>query len=69
MVPTIQFQVTTGDPSVGLQLALDGTGITILPLWMALDPAVAKRLVPVLAMWRPYRSLCVLFFRLIAFDP
>jgi hypothetical protein len=41
-----------------LQLALDGTGITILPLWMALDPAVAKRLVPglleVMPMrWRP----------------
>jgi len=52
-VPNIQFQVMTGDPSVGLQLALDGTGVTILPLWMALDPAVAKRLVPVLAMWRP----------------
>jgi LysR family transcriptional regulator, transcriptional activator for dmlA len=54
--------VTTGDPSVGLQLALDGTGITILPLWMALDPAVAKRLVPVLAMWRPPSiTLCALY--------
>ena len=62
VVPTIQFQVTTSDPSVGLQLALDGTGITILPLWMALDPAVAKRLVPVLAIWRPTSlPLCALF--------
>jgi LysR family transcriptional regulator, transcriptional activator for dmlA len=62
VAPNIQFQVTTGDPSVGLQLALDGTGITILPLWMALDPAVAKRLVPVLAMWRPTSiSLCALY--------
>jgi DNA-binding transcriptional LysR family regulator len=62
VVPTIKFQVTTGDPSVGLQLALDGAGITILPLWMALDPAVAKRLVPVLAMWRPPSiPLCALY--------
>jgi LysR family transcriptional regulator, transcriptional activator for dmlA len=53
VAPNIQFHVTTGDPSVGLQLALNGTGITILPLWMALDPAIAKRLVPILAMWRP----------------
>jgi DNA-binding transcriptional LysR family regulator len=61
-VPNIQFQVMTGDPSVGLQLALDGTGVTILPLWMALDPAVAKRLVPVLAMWRPTSiTLCALY--------
>ena len=40
MAPTTQFQVTTADLSVGLQLALDGTSITILPSWMALDPAV-----------------------------
>jgi LysR family transcriptional regulator, transcriptional activator for dmlA len=62
VVPNIKFHVTTGDPSVGLQLALDGTGVTILPLWMALDPAVAKRLVPVLAMWRPPSvPLCALY--------
>jgi len=62
VAPIIQFQVTTGDPSVGLQLALDGTGITILPLWMALDSTVAKRLVPVLPMWRPTPiTLCALY--------
>jgi len=62
VAPNIQFQVTTGDPSVGLQLALDGTGITILPLWMALDSTVAKRLVPVLPMWRPTPiTLCALY--------
>jgi hypothetical protein len=40
VAPTTQFQVTTADLSVGLQLALDGTSITILPSWMALDPAI-----------------------------
>jgi DNA-binding transcriptional LysR family regulator len=62
VTPNIQFHVTTGDPSVALQLALDGAGVTILPLWIALDPAVAKRLVPVLPMWRPTSiPLCALY--------
>ena len=53
--PEHPIPATIGDPSVALQLALDGTGITILPLWMASDPAVAKRLFPVLAMGGRYR--------------
>jgi LysR family transcriptional activator of dmlA len=62
LAPNIQFQVTTGDPSVALQLALDGTGIAILPLWLALDPAAAKLLIPVLPMWRPTSiPLCALY--------
>jgi len=51
VVPDVKFQITTNDPGVALQLALDGAGVAILPVWMAYDPAVKKRLVPVLPKW------------------
>ena len=35
------------------QLVLDDAGVAILPLYMALEPAVAKRLVPILTAWQP----------------
>jgi DNA-binding transcriptional LysR family regulator len=35
------------------QLVLDGAGIAILPLYMALEPATVKRLRPILTGWLP----------------
>jgi len=47
------FHVVTDDPFVRRQVVLDGAGIAILPLWLALEPAIAKRLVRVLPAWQP----------------
>jgi len=47
------FHVTTGDPVVSRQLALDGVGIVVLPLWMAKAPALRNVLVRVLPGWAP----------------
>jgi DNA-binding transcriptional LysR family regulator len=52
-VPPVAFHVTTGDPVVSRQLALDGVGIVVLPLWMAKAPALRKVLVHVLPGWSP----------------
>ena len=40
IIPPVDFHVTTGDPVVSRQLAMDGIGITVLPLWMAKAPAL-----------------------------
>jgi LysR family transcriptional activator of dmlA len=53
VVPPVAFHVTTGDPIVSRQLALDGVGIVVLPLWMAKAPALRKGLVHVLPGWSP----------------
>ena len=53
IVPPVAFHITTGDPVVSRQLALDGVGIVILPLWMAKAPALRKVLVHVLPGWSP----------------
>jgi LysR family transcriptional regulator, transcriptional activator for dmlA len=51
--PDVTPQVVTDDPLVHRQLVLDCAGIAILPLYIALDPAIAKRLVPILPGWQP----------------
>jgi LysR family transcriptional regulator, transcriptional activator for dmlA len=53
MIPPVVFHVTTGDPVVSRQLALDGIGIVVLPLWMAKAPALRDILVQVLPGWAP----------------
>jgi LysR family transcriptional regulator, transcriptional activator for dmlA len=53
VTPDVAPRVLTDDPLVHRQLVLDGAGIAILPLYIALDPAIAKRLVPILPGWRP----------------
>ena len=53
VTPDVAPRVVTDDPLVHRQLVLDGAGIAILPLYIALDPAIAKRLVPVLPGWQP----------------
>jgi LysR family transcriptional regulator, transcriptional activator for dmlA len=53
MIPPVAFHVTTGDPAVSRQLAKDGVGITVLPLWMAKTPALRDILVHVLPDWAP----------------
>jgi len=49
----LRFQVMATDPEVHRRLALDGAGVTMLPIWMAKNPAIADELVPVLPHWRP----------------
>jgi LysR family transcriptional activator of dmlA len=52
----------TSDPGINLPFALDGLGITVLPLWMAKHPNNAARLVPILPLWKPEPiTLCALF--------
>ena len=53
LIPPVIFHVTTGDPIVSRQLAIDGIGIVILPLWMAKAPALRDVLVQVLPGWAP----------------
>jgi DNA-binding transcriptional LysR family regulator len=53
MIPPVVFHVTTGDPVVSRQLATDGVGIVVLPLWMAKAPALRDVLVQVLPGWAP----------------
>jgi DNA-binding transcriptional LysR family regulator len=53
VTPDLTFHVLTDDPLVHRQLVLDDAGVAILPLYMALEPSVANRLVPILADWQP----------------
>jgi LysR family transcriptional regulator, transcriptional activator for dmlA len=60
--PNIPFCVLTSDPHVHLTLAVQGLGISILPLWMAKWPEVRNKLVPILPLWKPEPiTLCALF--------
>lgn len=60
--PNIIFRVVVSDPGVHLDLALQGFGIAILPLYLAKHPDMRKRLVPVLPLWNPEPiTLCALF--------
>ena len=47
------FRVTTCDPVVMCNLVLNGLGIAILPFYMARQPDICSRLVPILPLWRP----------------
>lgn len=60
--PNIVFRVVVSDPSVHLELALNGLGIAILPLYMGKHPDMRDRLLPVLPLWIPEPiTLCALF--------
>ena len=62
ITPNIVFRVVTADPVVHLDLALDGLGIAILPIYMAKRPDVRDRLVSILPQWKPDPiTLCALF--------
>jgi LysR family transcriptional activator of dmlA len=60
--PNILFRVVSGDPALGLKLAISGFGISLLPLWMAKSPDVRNGLIPILPQWthEPI-TLCALF--------
>ena len=63
MTPDLTFHVVTGEPSLLLQLVLDGAGIALLPLWIALDPDLAGRFVRILPAWQPTPIVpCALYF-------
>jgi DNA-binding transcriptional LysR family regulator len=52
----------TSDPGVNLGFALDGLGITVLPLWLAKHPNNRNGLVPILPLWKPEPiTLCALY--------
>ena len=53
IIPPVAFHVETGDPIVARQLAIDGVGIVVLPLWVAKAPSVRELLVHVLPDWSP----------------
>lgn len=53
VTPAVMFRLLTDDPVVHRQVILDGGGIAILPLYMALESAMAKRLVHILPGWQP----------------
>ena len=58
----LRFQVMATDPEVHRRLVLDGAGVAMLPIWMANNPAIAGKLVPVLPGWRPDSlPLCALY--------
>jgi DNA-binding transcriptional LysR family regulator len=60
--PNILFRVVVSDPVVHQELALDGLGIAILPLYVAKGPAVRDRLIQMLPLWTPEPiTLCALF--------
>jgi LysR family transcriptional activator of dmlA len=62
--------VVSGDPTVGLKLAISGFGIAMLPLWMAKSPEVCDGLTPVLPHWTPEPiTLCALFSGLSRLTP
>lgn len=62
VTPDLKFHVATGDPFLLRQLVLDGAGIASLPMWVALDPAIARRLVRILPAWQPTPIvLCALY--------
>jgi LysR family transcriptional regulator, transcriptional activator for dmlA len=62
VTPAIAFHVVTSDPVVHLKFALDGLGITVLPLWMAKHPDNRNRLVPILPLWKPEPiTVCALY--------
>jgi DNA-binding transcriptional LysR family regulator len=59
----IDFHLLSSDyPGVNLRYALDGLGITILPLYIGKHADHVKRLVPVLPLWEPEPlQVCALF--------
>ena len=60
--PSIMFRVVASDPVLHLELALDGLGIAILPLYMVKSLDARKRLMPILPLWNPEPiTLCALF--------
>lgn len=62
VTPNTSFCVVTSDPHIHLTLAVQGLGISILPLWLAKWPEVRNKLVPVLPLWKPEPiTLCALF--------
>ena len=62
VTPNIAFHIVTSDPGVNLTFALNGLGITVLPLWMAKHPDNRNGLVPILPLWKPEPiTLCALY--------
>ena len=47
------FRVATHDPVAMCDLVLTGLGIAVLPFYMARQPGISQRLVPILPMWHP----------------
>ncbi len=64
------FRVATYDPVVMCDLVLTGLGIAVLPLYMARQPGISQRLVPILPMWHPRpATISALYFGPAALAP
>jgi hypothetical protein len=46
-----RFRVATTDPFGMFDLVLEGIGIAMLPLYLARQPEVSRRIVPILPVW------------------
>lgn len=56
------FHIVSSDPGVNLRFALDGLGITLLPLYIANRPDHVDKLVRILPLWQPTPlRICALF--------
>lgn len=49
----LNYQVMAADPGTLRMLVLDGLGISMLPVWMALEPETKEHLIRVLPDWEP----------------
>jgi DNA-binding transcriptional LysR family regulator len=58
----LRFHIISSDPGVNLRFALDGLGITLLPLYIANRSDHVDKLVPILPLWQPDPlRICALF--------
>jgi DNA-binding transcriptional LysR family regulator len=61
-VPEKEPVFSVDDPEIHRQLAIDGAGIAVLPLWLALKPDMPGRLTRILPSWKPASiTLCALY--------
>jgi DNA-binding transcriptional LysR family regulator len=63
VTPDLRFHIVSSDPGVNLRIALDGLGITLLPLYIANRSDHVDKLVRILPLWQPAPlRICALFF-------
>jgi DNA-binding transcriptional LysR family regulator len=62
IILNLPFQIVTSDPGVALTFALDGLGVSVLPLWLARHPNNRNGLATILPLWKPEPiTLCALY--------
>ncbi|WP_263359807.1 LysR family transcriptional regulator [Acidicapsa ligni] len=62
VTPETDLVAIASDPEIHRQLAVDGAGIAVLPLWLATQPGMANKLTRLMPLWRPPSiTLCALY--------